>query len=106
MVKFVKPETSYDELEKLVKDAEDILQALQIPYRVLLLCTGDLSFPRRNATTLKHGRLRKTNGSKLLHAATSRISRQEEQTFVSEMSLQRNRNLSTLLTVPVWQQAG
>ncbi|MDP4190776.1 MAG: serine--tRNA ligase [Bacteroidota bacterium] len=44
MVKFVKPETSYDELEKLVKDAEDILQALKIPYRVLMLCTGDLSF--------------------------------------------------------------
>ncbi len=44
MVKFVKPETSYDELEKLVKDAEDILHALKIPYRVLLLCTGDLSF--------------------------------------------------------------
>jgi len=44
MVKFVKPETSYDELEKLVGDAEDILQQLQIPYRLLLLCTGDLSF--------------------------------------------------------------
>ena len=44
MVKFVKPETSYDELEKLVGDAEDILKALKIPYRVLLLCTGDLSF--------------------------------------------------------------
>ena len=44
MVKFVKPETSYDELEKLVVDAEDILQALKIPYRLLLLCTGDLSF--------------------------------------------------------------
>jgi len=44
MVKLVKPETSYDELEKLVKDAEDILQALKIPYRILLLCTGDLSF--------------------------------------------------------------
>ncbi len=44
MVKFVKPETSYDELEKLVNDAEDILQALNIPYRILLLCTGDLSF--------------------------------------------------------------
>ena len=44
MVKFVKPETSYDELEKLVNDAEDILKALEIPYRVLLLCTGDLSF--------------------------------------------------------------
>ncbi|GBD88960.1 serine--tRNA ligase [bacterium BMS3Abin03] len=44
MVKIVKPETSYDELEKIVSDAEDILQALKIPYRVLLLCTGDLSF--------------------------------------------------------------
>lgn len=44
MVKFVKPETSYDELELLVKDAEDILRALNIPYRLLLLCTGDLSF--------------------------------------------------------------
>ena len=44
MVKLVKPETSYNELEKLVKDAEDILQALKIPYRILLLCTGDLSF--------------------------------------------------------------
>ena len=44
MVKFVKPENSYDELEKLVRDAEDILQALNIPYRILMLCTGDLSF--------------------------------------------------------------
>lgn len=44
MVKFVKPETSYDELEKLVVDAEDILQALKIPYRILKLCSGDLSF--------------------------------------------------------------
>jgi len=44
MVKIVKPENSYDELENLVKDAEDILHALKIPYRILLLCTGDLSF--------------------------------------------------------------
>ena len=44
MVKIVKPETSYYELEGLVKDAEDILQALKIPYRILMLCTGDLSF--------------------------------------------------------------
>ncbi len=44
MVKFVKPETSYDELENLVSDAEDILKALKIPYRILTLCTGDLSF--------------------------------------------------------------
>ncbi len=44
MVKFAKPDNSYNELEAMVKDAEDILQALKIPYRILLLCTGDLSF--------------------------------------------------------------
>lgn len=44
MVKFVKPETSYDELEKLVKDAEEVLQLLNLPYRVVALATQDLSF--------------------------------------------------------------
>lgn len=44
LVKFVEPETSYDELESLVRDAEDVLQALEVPYRVVALCTGDLSF--------------------------------------------------------------
>ena len=44
LVKFVKPETSYEELEKLAADAEEVLQLLKIPYRVRLLCTGDLSF--------------------------------------------------------------
>ena len=44
LVKFVRPETSYDELEKLVHDAEDVLQRLGLPYRVLLMCTGDLGF--------------------------------------------------------------
>jgi seryl-tRNA synthetase len=44
LVKFVKPEDSYDELESLTKDAEDILQKLELPYRVVALCTGDLGF--------------------------------------------------------------
>ena len=44
LVKFVKPETSYDELEKLRADAEEVIQLLGLPYRVLMLCTGDLSF--------------------------------------------------------------
>lgn len=44
MVKFVAPETSYDELEALVVNAEDVLQRLELPYRVIELCTGDLSF--------------------------------------------------------------
>ena len=44
MVKFTDPATSYDELEKLVANAEDILQRLGLVYRVLMLCTGDISF--------------------------------------------------------------
>jgi len=44
MVKFVKPENSYNELEKLVNDAEDVLRLLGIPYRVIMLATEDLSF--------------------------------------------------------------
>ncbi|MEB3219343.1 MAG: serine--tRNA ligase [Nostocales cyanobacterium 94392] len=44
LVKLVSPETSFDELEKLLNSAELILQALQLPYRVIELCTGDLGF--------------------------------------------------------------
>jgi seryl-tRNA synthetase len=44
MVKFVEPETSYDELEKLLANAEEVLQLLGLPYRILALATGDLSF--------------------------------------------------------------
>ncbi|MCX7913194.1 MAG: serine--tRNA ligase [Thermodesulfovibrionales bacterium] len=44
LVKFVKPEDSYEELERLTADAEDILQKLQLPYRTVVLCTGDLGF--------------------------------------------------------------
>jgi len=44
LVKFVKPEDSYDELEKLTNQAETILQRLGLPYRVVALCTGDLGF--------------------------------------------------------------
>lgn len=44
LVKFAKPEDSYDELEKLTKDAEEVLQLLGIPYRVVKICTGDLGF--------------------------------------------------------------
>lgn len=44
LVKFVKPEDSHAELEKLTNDAEDILQRLGLPYRVITLCTGDIGF--------------------------------------------------------------
>ncbi|MEG0551146.1 MAG: serine--tRNA ligase [Vagococcus sp.] len=44
MVKLSKPETSYDELEKMTNNAESILQKLNLPYRVITLCTGDMGF--------------------------------------------------------------
>ncbi|MBI5145410.1 MAG: serine--tRNA ligase [Candidatus Omnitrophica bacterium] len=44
LVKFVKPETSYEELEKLLNNAEEVLQLLGLPYRVAMLPTEDLSF--------------------------------------------------------------
>ena len=44
LVKIVHPDTSYEELEKLTRDAEEVLQLLGLPYRVVELCTGDLGF--------------------------------------------------------------
>ncbi|HLR35827.1 MAG TPA: serine--tRNA ligase [Tissierellales bacterium] len=44
LVKFVKPEESYEELEKLTADAEEVLKLLGLPYRIVMLCTGDLGF--------------------------------------------------------------
>ncbi|MBE6066005.1 serine--tRNA ligase [Clostridium cochlearium] len=44
LVKFTKPEQSYEELEKLTNDAEEVLQGLGIPYRVVRICKGDLGF--------------------------------------------------------------
>ena len=44
LVKFAKPENSYDELEKLLSNAEEVLKRLKLPYRVVNLCTGDLGF--------------------------------------------------------------
>lgn len=44
MIKFSKPESSYDELEKMVANAEKVLQLLGLHYRIVLLCTGDMGF--------------------------------------------------------------
>ena len=44
LVKFCKPEESYEELDKLVKDAESVLQGLGLPYRIVRICKGDLGF--------------------------------------------------------------
>ncbi|MFW6319822.1 MAG: serine--tRNA ligase [Bacillota bacterium] len=44
LIKFAKPETSYDELESMLQDSESILKALNLPYRIVELCSGDLGF--------------------------------------------------------------
>ena len=44
LVKLAEPQTSYDELEQMVSDAEEVLRRLKIPYRVMELCTGDMGF--------------------------------------------------------------
>jgi seryl-tRNA synthetase len=44
MVKLTEPDASYDELENMVQDAEEVLRRLKLPYRVIELCTGDLGF--------------------------------------------------------------
>jgi seryl-tRNA synthetase len=44
LVKIVLPETSYDEHERLAREVSAVFEALELPYRVMLLCTGDLSF--------------------------------------------------------------
>ena len=69
MVKFVMPENSYDELESLVKNAEDIVRELGLHYRVIELCTADLIFAAANVLILRCGRLRKKNSLKSRAAA-------------------------------------
>jgi len=47
LIKFTKPEESYHELDEMLKNSEHVLQLLEIPYRVVTLCTGDLGFSMR-----------------------------------------------------------
>lgn len=53
MVKFVRPETSYEELEALTANAEAVLQALELPYRVVERCTGDVGFAQAKGYDLE-----------------------------------------------------
>jgi seryl-tRNA synthetase len=53
MVKFVRPETSYDELETLTRNSEEVLEALELPYRVVERCTGDVGFAQAKGYDLE-----------------------------------------------------
>ena len=54
-MKFTTPEQSFDELESLVANAETVLQRLELPYRTVVLCTGDMGFASARPTTSRCG---------------------------------------------------
>lgn len=93
LVKFVKPEDSYEELEKLTNQAERVLQLLELPYRVMSMCTGDLGFTAAKSTILRYGFQAKTHTVKFLLAVTLRPSRRDAQTFDSDAKRKASRSM-------------
>jgi len=75
MVKFSKPETSYDELEKLTANAEEVLEKLGIAYRTVCLCTADLGFSSAKTYDVEAGCRDKIRIGKFLRAVILMISR-------------------------------
>ncbi len=76
MVKLVHPETSDDELEKLVENACEVCRRLEIPFRVIQMCTGDLGFAaRREVRRRDVGARVAANGSRSARARTARTFR-------------------------------
>lgn len=73
---FVKPEDSYETLEKLTGEAEKVLQLLELPYRVMSMCTGDLGFTAaKKNTILKYGSQARIRIVRSLPALILKISR-------------------------------
>ena len=95
MVKLTTPETSFDELESLLANAEKILQLLELPYQVVTLCTGDLGFQLQKPMISKYGcrvRTTRANTEKYLPAAIALISRPDVPEYGSEEKTRKNRN--------------
>ena len=80
LVKITQPEQSYDELEALTLNAEEVLKRLGLPYRTVVLCTGDLGFAWRRPTTSKCGCRARSSTAKSRRAATPRRSRRDAPT--------------------------
>ena len=91
LVKFVKPEDSYEELEKLTNDAERVLQLLELPYRVMSMCTGDLGFTAN--TILKYGFQAMAHIVKFLLVVILKLSKRDVQISVSAVSQMENQNM-------------
>ena len=75
MVQIVHPEKSYEALEEMVGHAENILKALELPYRVITLCTGDMGFGATKTYDLEVWVLRKIPTAKFPAAPTAKISK-------------------------------
>ena len=93
LVKLVKPEDSYEELEKLTGHAERVLQLLKLPYRVLSLCTGDIGFTSAKTYDLEvwlpnSGAYREISSCSVI----SRTSKPAERIFASAGMRRRSRN--------------
>ena len=99
LIKFTKPEDSWNELESMVDAAEDVLRVLEIPYRVVLLCTGKL-------TTLKFGCPRRINIAKFLPAPTAPIIKPAAPISNSAAITRASPNLSTRSTVRELRSGG
>ena len=99
MVKFAKPEESYEELEKMTANAENILQKLNLPYRVVALCTGDMGFSAAKTYDLEVW-IPAQNTVKSLVAQTQKISKLVElksATVTKQMVRSNSFILSTVL---------
>jgi len=75
VVQAVRPQDSYQALEELTSHAEAILQKLNLPYRVMALCSGDMGFSSAKTYDSKSGCPASRNTARFPRAATSRISR-------------------------------
>jgi seryl-tRNA synthetase len=106
LVKFTRPETSYDELETLLDNAETVLRRLELPYRVIDLCTGISAFRRPKPTTSKSGCPPRASTGKFPRAAILKISRPDGPTSASRKKGKRAPVWCIPSTAAAWPSAG
>ena len=104
LVKFTRPEQSYDELEKLTADAEDILRRLGLPFRTVVLCTGDMGFSSAKTYDIEVW-LPGQNGYKEISSCSNFEAFQARRAGIRYQQRARSRNSSTRSTAAAWPSA-
>lgn len=92
MVRFEQPEDSWNALEEMTTNAEAILEELGLPYRRVILCTGDIGFSASKTYDLEVWLQATMIIKKLVHAQTVRISKRVVLTSASSVTKQLNQN--------------